>query len=297
MRSSDELRLYIADYIQAFNSRDFERVAALYAENATLEDPVGSGVKHGRDEIRAFYEQYRDQASFLQLTGDFRFPDNAVAFTFFCYMGDPSDPMIVEVTDTFRFDAAGLITEMRAFWGAANVHGHASRQPRAGLQHPFAGQVALITGTGGQAQACCISFATSGAHVIVAAPAGEAEAIVDAVRAAGGRARPLPTDLDNPAALEGLPAAAKRLGGRLDVRINLFGPETLLATSDSPGRVVNVTTTRPTEVTRTSLDGPATVNWIVASHDAAPGAVADAATWLCLPLAGSIDGAVIVVPG
>jgi len=48
-------------------------------------------------------------------------------------------------------------------------------------------------------------------------------------------------------------------------------------------------------VTPTSLDGAATLHWIVASHDAAPGAVADAATWLCLPLARQIDGAVIVL--
>jgi steroid delta-isomerase len=54
---------FIRDYVRAFNARDLDRVVSLYAENATLEDPVDSAVVYGKSAVRAFYEQYKDQPS------------------------------------------------------------------------------------------------------------------------------------------------------------------------------------------------------------------------------------------
>ena len=42
MALPQDIDWFIGDYVRAFNARDLERVASLYAEDATLVDPVGS---------------------------------------------------------------------------------------------------------------------------------------------------------------------------------------------------------------------------------------------------------------
>ena len=79
-RTAGEMRQLIRDYVRAFNARDFDALISIYAEDATLEDPVGTPIQRGRDAIRAFYEGYGAHPSFLQLTGDFRYAGDAVAF-------------------------------------------------------------------------------------------------------------------------------------------------------------------------------------------------------------------------
>ena len=43
-------------YVDQFNSGSAEAVAALYADSATVEDPVGSPLKQGKPAILAFYK-------------------------------------------------------------------------------------------------------------------------------------------------------------------------------------------------------------------------------------------------
>src|SRR5678816_465520 len=43
-------------YIDTFNRADPEGIADLYSDDATVEDPVGSPLKNGMAEIKAFYE-------------------------------------------------------------------------------------------------------------------------------------------------------------------------------------------------------------------------------------------------
>ena len=77
MALPQDIDRFIGDYVRAFNARDLERVASLYAEDATLEDPVGSAMVRGKPAIRAFYEQYQDQPSYLQYSGDCRVAQSA----------------------------------------------------------------------------------------------------------------------------------------------------------------------------------------------------------------------------
>ena len=52
---TEHMKARLREYVEAFNANDAARVAALFADNATVEDPVGTPVKRGRDEIDAFY--------------------------------------------------------------------------------------------------------------------------------------------------------------------------------------------------------------------------------------------------
>jgi steroid delta-isomerase len=305
MSTSDDIRNLITGYIRAFNARDFDHVMALYADDATLEDPVGTAMRRGTDEIRAFYEQYRHEPSFLQLTGDFRFPENAVAFSFYCYMGLTSDPMIIEVTDTFRFDEHGLIKEMRAFWGTANIHGISSRAPRPGLQHPLAGQVILVVGAGPVAREIAGALSDSGATVVAAATAGDADAIARSVIEAGGRAQALPLDQTDSSQPGSAAIKAVEIGGRLDACINVYLPDDaeavlscrqgqaeVLAEHGSSTRMISLVASPP-EADMVRL--PATVmhHWVIAPDHIAPQTLARTVSWLCLPLSGAMSGAIV----
>lgn len=50
---SAAMKAALLDYVAAFNAADAGRVVALFADDATVEDPVGSPVVAGREAILA----------------------------------------------------------------------------------------------------------------------------------------------------------------------------------------------------------------------------------------------------
>lgn len=65
-----DIRATIAAYLDALNRGDIEAICALYAEDATVEDPVGSPVIQGIEAIRAFYERSVAARPELEFLGD-----------------------------------------------------------------------------------------------------------------------------------------------------------------------------------------------------------------------------------
>jgi steroid Delta-isomerase len=122
MSSYEERVGIIARYVEAFDRGDAGMVAALYAENATVEDPVGAPLIRGREAIGEFYKFAMQAGARLKLEGAVRVAGDYVAFPFVVVFNDAAEKRI-EVIDTFRFNEAGLIVEMRAFWGPANMQG------------------------------------------------------------------------------------------------------------------------------------------------------------------------------
>jgi NAD(P)-dependent dehydrogenase (short-subunit alcohol dehydrogenase family) len=99
-------------------------------------------------------------------------------------------------------------------------------------------KTALVTGaTSNIGRAIAVAFAREGAHVVVSGRSAErGDAVVDEIRAAGGRADFVAAHLDGSrAASEALAAEATRvLGGRIDVLVNNAGiyPGATTATTD-----------------------------------------------------------------
>ena len=108
-------------YVAAFAAGDAAAAAALFAQDATLEDPVGSERLVGHAAIATFYERAMAMGATLELRGPVRVAGDCAAFAFTVFVNAPGQAMEIDVIDVFRFNAAGQVADMRAFWGPGNV--------------------------------------------------------------------------------------------------------------------------------------------------------------------------------
>ncbi|HEY9033023.1 MAG TPA: nuclear transport factor 2 family protein [Pseudomonadales bacterium] len=116
MSHADYQRI-VERYVEAFDKADIAIIRDLFAADATVEDPVGSGVKKGIEEIVAFYQQGFASGARLKLSQPVRVAGNSVAFAFDVVL----DGMTISPIDVFDINADGRIQAMRAYWGAENL--------------------------------------------------------------------------------------------------------------------------------------------------------------------------------
>lgn len=124
----------IAAYFLHFNAGNAEAIAALYAEDAVVEDPVGSEPKRGRIAILDFYRLAVKNGARLVPEGEVRIVGHEAAFAFCVHIGRlpaadkavdvdlPQGGMEIRVIDAMNFNDVGEIVLMRAFWGPGNIH-------------------------------------------------------------------------------------------------------------------------------------------------------------------------------
>ena len=104
-------------YVEAFDAVSMDLIREIYSDNATLEDPVGTDVRRGIDDIVAFYQTAFEMGAKLKLLGAPRCAGNSVAFPFQVDVGE----MKIEAIDVFEFDADGKVISMKAYWGEENT--------------------------------------------------------------------------------------------------------------------------------------------------------------------------------
>lgn len=118
--TAEHVRNVFQRYCELVTAGDFDAIANLYAEDATVEDPVGSTPHRGRDAIREFYRASAGAVR-LELEGRVRSAGNEGAAAM---IARPSaDPALrVETLDVMVFRDDGLIASMRAYWSADTIH-------------------------------------------------------------------------------------------------------------------------------------------------------------------------------
>lgn len=122
MTTAQHIRGVIDTYVRALNEGDLDAIVALYAEDASVEDPVGSPSRQGRAAIREFYAVTCGMSLVVALEGEPRIAGREAAFAFsvsFVYEGRATT---IRPIDTFEFDEAGRIVRMRAYFGEGNVY-------------------------------------------------------------------------------------------------------------------------------------------------------------------------------
>lgn len=122
MASEEQMRAAMQEYINAFNRDDYEGIVSLYADDATVEDPVGSEPKRGRDEIDAFYAQAMKTGARLKLSAPIRASHgNAAAMAFEVSLNYQGQDMVIHVIDVMTFNDEGKFTSMKAYWGPEDM--------------------------------------------------------------------------------------------------------------------------------------------------------------------------------
>lgn len=120
MPEPDQIRAAVRRYLDTVATGTAAEIAGLYAENATLEDPVGSPAHTGRAAIEKFYsglESARRGTELLSL----RVSGDSAAFAFRVVTETGDQTITVEPIDVMTFDAEARITSMRAFWSADDI--------------------------------------------------------------------------------------------------------------------------------------------------------------------------------
>lgn len=118
MSTQSEMKAVMQKYLDAFNAQDADAVLALYAENATVEDPVGSPPLQGKEAIGAFYQKVIPMGSKLKLAAPIRGShSNSAAMAFVVESAMDGHTVNINVIDVMTFDESGKITSMRAYWG------------------------------------------------------------------------------------------------------------------------------------------------------------------------------------
>ena len=118
MPGTDVMKAAMQAYIDRFNAGDLEGLLALYADNASAEDPVGTPTHQGKAALRQFYATAMESGGRLELVAPIRGSQgNFAAMAFDVKVNPPTGPATVRVIDVMGFDEQGKISSMRAFWG------------------------------------------------------------------------------------------------------------------------------------------------------------------------------------
>ncbi|HEX7321452.1 MAG TPA: nuclear transport factor 2 family protein [Mycobacterium sp.] len=107
-------------YIELVATGSADELAGLYAEDATLEDPVGGEVHIGRPAIHGFYSTITGLQRHCELV-TLRVAGNEAAFHFRLTITAGENKMRIEPIDVMVFDDAGKVSAMKAYWSAADI--------------------------------------------------------------------------------------------------------------------------------------------------------------------------------
>jgi steroid delta-isomerase len=120
MATADDYAKAVNRYLELVANGSADEVTALYAEDATIEDPIGSELRRGRSAIHEFYAAFESAQKQTELVS-LRVGGNEAAFLWSLTIKAGDSGTAIEPISVMRFDDDARITSMRAFWSPADV--------------------------------------------------------------------------------------------------------------------------------------------------------------------------------
>jgi len=117
MVDANHIRQVYERYPELVTKADIDAIVELYAEDAQIEDPIGSELHIGRDGVRKFYETSIGAVTMKQ-TGPVRVAGNEAATPVVVLIGEGEGRMALDIISAMVFDDDGKIKSMRAWWSA-----------------------------------------------------------------------------------------------------------------------------------------------------------------------------------
>lgn len=118
--TNEQAEATVRRYLDLVANGTAVEIAALYAEDAVLEDPVGSDPLVGREAIQAFYANIEPMKVATELTL-IRTSGGEAAFLFHIETDTGAGVAVMDPMENMMFDEDGLIRHMRAWWSAADM--------------------------------------------------------------------------------------------------------------------------------------------------------------------------------
>ena len=113
--SQSQMKATLHNYVDLFNAGNADAVIALYADDATIEDPIGSPLKTGRAGVEAFVRGVITRGVKYELISPIGSSNIDVAEM---AIRAHSGATLLNVIELYTFDGAGKITSMKAYWGS-----------------------------------------------------------------------------------------------------------------------------------------------------------------------------------
>jgi steroid Delta-isomerase len=120
MPSAEHITDTVKRYIELVATGGADELVELYADDATVEDPVGGEVHIGRQAIHGFYAAVDNVERQCELV-TLRVCGNEAAFQFRLTVTAGEHRMVIEPIDVMVFDDEGKVAAMKAYWSAADV--------------------------------------------------------------------------------------------------------------------------------------------------------------------------------
>lgn len=117
-----DLNALVERYATVTSSMDVDGYAALFAEDCVREDPIGQPACHGRAEVHASWAGVVAGAKSVIFTPtDIHGIENHVAYHFTVQVEMEGATVTISGIETFFFNEAGEIAQMRAYWNDGDV--------------------------------------------------------------------------------------------------------------------------------------------------------------------------------
>lgn len=122
MVSQSLIKAALQAYVDGINRGDAEAVIALFAENAVIEDPVGTAPKRGHEIVDWFHQAVAMKATLVPVAPPRGSHGNAGALAFIVTTEWEGQRVSIHSLDTCTFDDAGKIVELKGYWGPDDMH-------------------------------------------------------------------------------------------------------------------------------------------------------------------------------
>ena len=120
MSTPEDNAATVKRYLELAAQGKVDDIVGLYAEDGTVEDPVGGEVHIGREAIRGFYSKIptgNNQTELFTL----RALGQEAAFYWALTIELGGSRVSIEIISTMTFNDDGKIASMKAYWGPENI--------------------------------------------------------------------------------------------------------------------------------------------------------------------------------
>ena len=107
-------------YLELAGDGNVDGIVDLYADDATVEDPVGSEVHIGRQAIHGFYSLVPDTEKKTEVIS-LRTVGNEAAFYWTLTVDLGGNRVCIDIISTMTFNDDGTIASMKAYWTPENI--------------------------------------------------------------------------------------------------------------------------------------------------------------------------------